>query len=190
MDMEPDPLGIWQGSLRQRCKVKGPAPAGMIDMGKQASYLAPNTYTAADTHLFAADEIGTEGEFDLYCSVDSGVGIHCPENMYCDTTTENPHFGYAGFDDFGQAFILQFQVQTLSTWYEYGYASAAAKGWYTQFYYVAIITIVGFVVAHLFISVVCFGFESLAEQLEKPIFSAIILPSNPEALRRHNQPRP
>ena len=98
--------------------------------------------------------------------------------MYCQTDFGNPHFGYVGFDDFYQAFILQFQVQTLSTWYEYGYMSEQALGWYTQFYYVCIICIVGFVVAQLFISVVCFGFESLTESLEKPVFSPVLLPED------------
>merc|ERR1719238_766516 len=38
-----------------------------------------------------------------------------------------------------------------------------------------IIFIVGFIVAQLFISVVCFGFESLEEELNEPIFSALVV---------------
>lgn len=46
--------------------------------------------------------------------------------------------------------------------------------WLCIFFYIAIIVFVGFVVAQLFISVVCFGFDSLAEQLEAPMFSAVV----------------
>ena len=59
------------------------------------------------------------GEFELWCTT-SGPGYTCPSNAFCKTDEGNPHFGFAGFDDFYQAFILQFQVQTLSTACEYG----------------------------------------------------------------------
>lgn len=177
-------LGVenFQGALQHRCVVLGPAPAGYIDLGMDGethmtAYLAANSYTNWTEYadLAAAGDTGGIGEWDLWCSKPGDGGDECPSNMECITDFGNPHYGLVGFDNFMQAFILQFQVQTFSTWYEYAYMLEMSMGWYTKMYFWAIIVIVGFVVAQLFISVVCFGFESLAEELEAPVFSALIV---------------
>ena len=66
-------LGVenFMGTLQARCVVNGPAPAGYIDMGKDASYLSANTYGRNDTFLWDDEHAaGTMGEFDLWCSKD------------------------------------------------------------------------------------------------------------------------
>merc|ERR1711998_13687 len=58
----------FKGTLQHRCMVTGPAPAGLINMGKEASYLAVNSYNSTSTGLFVSGETGTMGEIDLFCT--------------------------------------------------------------------------------------------------------------------------
>ena len=74
------------------------------------------------------------------------------------------------------SWLLNFQVQTLSTWYEFDYWTEMATGVYgSGSYYLMLVFLVGFIVSQLFIAVVCFGFENLEEQLSEPTFSDIII---------------
>ena len=98
-------LGIenFKGTLQHRCIVDGPAPSGYISLGKQGARLATNFYTRNDTAYFDGEgSEGNMGEFELWCGRD-GKGVSCPSNMFCKYDFGNPHFGFAGFDDFYQA---------------------------------------------------------------------------------------
>jgi hypothetical protein len=196
---------LFPGKLQQRCVVEGP-------YGSQTSGVNYTSEYAAEP-----GEVAEFGEFEYFCTPDNDrvsfpFPYRCASYMKCDTSYGNQHFGATSFDNFGSCFLLMFQVQTLSTWYEFDYWTQMTVGWYSTIYYNMIVFLVGFIVSQvpsaysvccsnyacyfhpvlvcsathialnlhyshyhssllplqLFISVVCFGFENLDEQLSEP----------------------
>ena len=79
--------------------------------------------------------------------------------------------GATSFDNIGGAFLLIFQVLTLSTWYEMDYYTSMTTGWYSTWFYTVILVLVGFIVSQLFVAIVCFGFDKLESGRCQPVFT-------------------
>ena len=154
------------GVYSKRCIVQSPVPT----LTTQRDYsLLPN--------YSANGEAAVYGEFETFCANTtrfSPLGT-CPSYQECLAGNENPHHGSASFDDFFAAFLVMFQVQTLSTWYEYDYFNMQSIGTLATMYNQGLIFLVGFIVSQLFVAVVCFGFENLEAQLNTPVFSDTVL---------------
>ena len=160
-------ITLFSGKLQSRCVVTE----------AYGSQTAGITY---DSQYAGVGDIGGMGELEYLCTssnerVSFPFPYRCASHMTCDTDSGNPHHGSTSFDNFGGAFLLMFQVQTLSTWWEYDYYTQMTVGWYTTFYYEMVVLLVGFIVSQLFIAVVCFGFDNLSEQLQTPVFSDLIV---------------
>ena len=131
----------------------------------------------SDTAFADIGEIASWGELPTFCSDDTGLAPlgECPAYQECKAGNENPHRGDASFDTFGNAFLIMFQVQTLSTWYEYDYYNMQSIATIATLYNQGLIFLVGFIVSQLFVAIICFGFTNLEEQLSQPVFSSAVL---------------
>jgi len=153
------------GVYSQRCIVQSAVPT----LTTERDY-NPLSYSAIG-------EPAKYGEFETFCANTTRFAPlgTCPSYQECLAGNTNPHHGSASFDDFFAAFFVMFQVQTLSTWYEYDYFNMQSIGTLATMYNQGLIFLVGFIVSQLFVAVVCFGFENLEAQLNTPIFSDTVL---------------
>jgi len=160
-------ITLFPGKLQHRCIVESAYPSQTPGIVYGQDYAA-------------AGDVTEFGEFEYFCTPDTErisypFPYRCASYMSCDTTYGNPHEGATSFDNFGGCFLLMFQVQTLSTWYEFDYWTEMTVAWYATIYYQLIVFLVGFIVSQLFIAVVCFGFEELESQLAEPAFSDAVI---------------
>ena len=160
-------ITLFPGKLQHRCVVDSAYPSQTVGIDYGEDYAA-------------AEDVGEFGEFEYFCTPSTErqsypFPYRCASYMTCDSKFGNPHFGATNFDNFGGCFLLMFQVQTLSTWYEFDYWTEMTVTWYSTIYYQMILFLIGFIVSQLFIAVVCFGFESLEEQLDEPVFSDAVI---------------
>ena len=79
----------------------------------QRDYLAPAPLLENRTSFLEDGVVGIVGEIELFCSR-GGTGLSCPSNMECQLDYGNPYHGFVSFDNFVQAFILQFQVSAVT----------------------------------------------------------------------------
>ena len=168
-------LGIqnFGGVYENRCIVIAPVPGGQFVASYNGSQATVTSYDGS-----YADMGGTAvwGEFENFCSNSSLAPLgNCPAYQQCWKGQPNPHRNIASFDDFIGAFFIMFQVQTLSTWYEYDYFNMQSIATIATLYNQGIVFFVGFIVSQLFVAVVCFGFENLSDQLSEPVFDAAVL---------------
>ena len=158
-------LTLFGGMLQHRCVVKSAYPSQTSGITYGADY--------ADVNATAG-----MGEFEYFCTASDAreafpFPYRCASYMTCDLEYGNPHHGAISFDNMGHAFLLMFQIQTLSAWFEIDYWTSMTVGVYASFYCQGIIFLVGFIVSQLFVAIVCFSFEKIERKINQPVFAEV-----------------
>ena len=98
----------------------------------------------------------------------------CGNGMQCNLGWGNMQDGLVSFDDSAQAFVLLFQVVSLSDWYEYLYGCTQAyESRLPALYFLLAIIMISITINNLFVAIVCFGFA----KAEPPLTSTPPHPS-------------
>jgi len=129
------------------------------------------------------------GQFDARCVIDGTSDATSPER-YCGITGSypgtpgdviscpaanvdsmclpdygNPNSGYSSFDTFPAAFLVLFQISSLSAWFTYAYAMLHATGPLSIVFFLLVILNLSMMVNNLFVALVCFGFSKAHEDI-------------------------
>ena len=82
--------------------------------------------------------------------------------MWCDGTYGNPNYHKSGFDNFGQAFVVLFEISMFALDTLHFVRGAFSPGAVGIMFYFTVIVIVALVINNLFVALVCFGFSQVS----------------------------
>jgi hypothetical protein len=93
------------------------------------------------------------------CSGMDSAGHHCPAGMACVSGFHNPNKDFSSYDNILNAFVLIFQVVSLTAWTDLMYFTQDLGGMPTNLYYIAVVFLGAFFFRNLLVAVIMAKFE-------------------------------
>ena len=105
-------------------------------------------------------ELSTGIYEELSCGVE-----HCPHNMECVYSLENPHFGFTNFDNIFSAMLIVFECVTLQTWVPLMNIAQKTISFSVIVYFIPISFVGAFLILNLSLAVIKSAFTKSMEKL-------------------------
>lgn len=93
----------------------------------------------------------------------------CPSGMHCQDHMSDPNYGKTGFDNFGQGFVVLFEVSVFDLDSMNYFRNAFDPSGVVFLYLFVTIVIIALVINNLFVALVCYGFARAREEISKEL---------------------